>query len=119
MMAETTPEENIIALSEGDAPILERLAEMTLDTLKRSGLPDETYMLVRIAALVAMDAAPVSYLVNVGTAMDAGVPPERVQGTLVAIAPVVGSARIVSAAGKMARAMGLAEDFDEDQDGEE
>ena len=118
-MAENTAEENIVALADGDAPVLEALAEMTLDTLKRSGLSDETYMLVRIAALVAMDAAPVSYLVNVGTAMDAGVPLERLQGTLIAIAPVVGSARIVSAASKMARALGLVEEFEEEEEEED
>jgi 4-carboxymuconolactone decarboxylase len=33
-----------------------------------------------------------------------------VQGTLIAIAPVVGSARIVSAAGKIAEAFGLLDD---------
>ena len=34
---------------------------------------------------------------------------EKVQGMLVAIAPGVGSARVVSAAGKMLRGVGLAE----------
>ena len=34
---------------------------------------------------------------------------ERIQGTLVAVAPVVGSARVVSAAGNALRALGLAE----------
>ena len=54
--------------------------------------------------LVAMDAAPVSYLMNLGLAADAGVTVEEVQGTLIAIAPVVGSARVASASGKILRA---------------
>ena len=43
--------------------------------------------MARIAALMAMDASAPSYLLNVGTAAEAGVPLEKVQGTLVAIAP--------------------------------
>jgi hypothetical protein len=104
-----TAEESMSALAQGEAPVLETLAQMTLNTLERSGLDAETYMLVRIAALVAMDAAPISYLMNLGTASEIGVPLERVQGTLVAIAPVVGSARVVSAAGKILRGIGLAD----------
>lgn len=117
-MSEMRPEDQLGALAQGDAPVLETLAQMHLDTLERSGLDERTYFLVRLAALVAMDAAPVSYLVNVGMAADVGVGPEEIRGTLVAIAPVVGSARVVSAAGKALRALGLAavaeEGLDED-----
>jgi len=112
-------ERNLNSLAEGDALVLETLAEMTLDTMKRSGLPEETYLLVRIAALVAMDAAPVSYLMNVGTALEAGIPMETLQGTLIAIAPVVGSARIMSAASKMVRALAMAEEEDEQEEEDE
>jgi 4-carboxymuconolactone decarboxylase len=115
-------EDQIGALAEGDAPLLETLAQMSLNTLERSGLDLETYTVARVAALVAMDAAPVSYLLNLGTAADLGVPLETVRGTLVAIAPVVGSARIVSAASKMVRALGLAmaaDDLADDVDDEQ
>ena len=47
------PEKNIEALGRGEAPVLEQLAQMTIDTRARSGLDDETFTLVRIAALVA------------------------------------------------------------------
>jgi 4-carboxymuconolactone decarboxylase len=107
MAEENTAEKNIGALAEGDAPVLETLVQMTVNTQERSGLDPETYMLVRMAALVAMDAAPVSYLVNLGVAAKIGVSPRKVQGILVAIAPVVGSARVVSAASNIARAFGL------------
>jgi len=92
----------------GDAPVLERLVAMNLDSMENSELDPKTYFLVRIAALVAMDAAPVSYLVNLGLAADVGVTLEDAQGTLIAIAPVVGSARVASAAGNVLRAFGLA-----------
>jgi 4-carboxymuconolactone decarboxylase len=108
-----TAEKNMTALAGGDAPVLETLAQMTVDTFERSGLDMQTYTLVRLAALASMDAAPVSYLINLGAAEELGVPLETVQGMLVAIAPVVGSARVVSAAGKMIRGIGLVADLDE------
>jgi 4-carboxymuconolactone decarboxylase len=74
-------------------------------------------MLARLAALVALDAAPASYLMNLGAAQDLGVPLERIQGLLVAIAPVVGTARVVSAASKILRAVGLAEAIVGTEDG--
>jgi hypothetical protein len=106
-----TPE-GLEGLARGEAPVLETLAQMTLNTLERSGLDEETYTLVRFAALAATDAAPISYLLNIGEADAIDVPLERVQGTLVAIAPIIGSARVVSAASKIVRAIGLAEAID-------
>ncbi|HEX5771171.1 MAG TPA: carboxymuconolactone decarboxylase family protein [Nocardioidaceae bacterium] len=92
------------SIAQGDTPVLERLVAMNLDSLEGSGLDEKTYFLVRLAALVAMDAAPVSYLMNLGLAREAGVTLEEAQGTLIAIAPMVGSARVASAAGKILRA---------------
>ncbi len=99
-----SPQDSILGLAQGDPKVLETITQMTVGTLDRSGLDDKTYMMVRLAALVASDAAPVSYLVNMGMASDAGVDLDRVVGTMVAIAPVVGTARIASAASKMVRA---------------
>jgi 4-carboxymuconolactone decarboxylase len=96
------------SVARGDAPVLEQLIAMNLDSMQHSGLDQRTYFLARLAALVAMDAAPVSYLINLGLAADAGVTLEEAQGTLIAIAPVVGSARVASAAGNVLRAYGLA-----------
>lgn len=113
MTAGTNPrmapaESPLTGIAKGDAPVLENLLAMNLDSLERSSLSPETYFLVRLAALVAMDAAPVSYLVNLGLATDAGVTLEQAQGMMVAIAPVVGSARITAAAGNVLRALGFA-----------
>ena len=91
-----------------ETPILDLLASMTASSLDVSDLDSETLMLVRIAALVAVDAPPASYLMNLGAAGEAGVTSDQVQGVLAAVAPIVGTTRIVSAAGKMARALGLA-----------
>ncbi len=108
MTADQAPQETLSGVAHGDAPVLERLISMNLDSLADSGLDEKTYFLVRLAALTAMDAAPVSYLINLGLAADAGVTLEDAQGTLVAISPVVGSARVAAAAGNILRAFGLA-----------
>ena len=61
-----------------------------------------------VAALVAVDAPPASYLLNLGAADKVGVDEEQIVGVLAAIAPIVGTARVASATGKMVRALGLA-----------
>ena len=63
---------------------------------------------MRLAALVAVDAPPVSYLMNLAVASDVGVVAEDVEQVLIGVAPVVGTARVASAAGKIARALGFA-----------
>jgi 4-carboxymuconolactone decarboxylase len=113
-VATATVEKNLEAMGRGDAPVLEQLVQMTVDTQARSGLDDRTYALTRIAALVTADAAPVSYLLNLGTAAEHGVTAQDIQGTLVAIAPIVGTARIASAAGNIMGALGLAEAIADD-----
>lgn len=106
--SESPSESTLGSIAAGEAPVLESLVAMNLDSMERSQLDQKTYFLVRLAALVAMDAAPVSYLINLGLAADSGVTLEDAQGALIAIAPVVGSARVASAAGKVLRAYGLA-----------
>ena len=109
MTAQATPESTLGSIAQGDRPVLEQLVAMNLDSLVSSGLDGRTYFLTRLAALVAMDAAPVSYVINLGLAQEAGVTFEEVQSTLIAIAPVVGSARVAAAAGNILRgAFGVA-----------
>jgi 4-carboxymuconolactone decarboxylase len=93
-----TPEDCLRALAAGQASALERLARMEVGALARSGLDEETYLLVRLAALAATDAAPVSYRAHLGAA---GLSTAEILAALVAIAPVVGSARVLSAASKL------------------
>jgi len=68
----------------------------------------ETYMLVRIAALASVCVPPASYLLNLGAASELCVSVEQVQGALIAIAPVVGTARVASAGRAIVEALGLA-----------
>jgi len=93
--------------TESEAPILTLLATMTADSLDATSLDEESLMLVRIAALVAVDAPPASYLMNLRAAGEIGVDADQIQGVLAGVAPIVGTARVVSAAGKMIRALDL------------
>ena len=90
-----------------ESPILDLLAAMNLAGIEASSLDAQSLMLVRMAALVAVDAPPVSYMLNLEMAGDVDVDSEAIEGMLAAIAPIVGSARVASAAGKMVRALGL------------
>jgi alkylhydroperoxidase/carboxymuconolactone decarboxylase family protein YurZ len=96
-----------------ETPVLDLLASMTASSLETSSLDPETLMLVRIGALVAVDAPPASYLMNLGAASESGADVEQIQGVLAAVAPIVGTARVVSAAGKMVEALGVALDLDQ------
>jgi 4-carboxymuconolactone decarboxylase len=91
----------------GQTPVLDLLARMTADSLDASSLDAQTQMLVRIAALVAVDAPPVSYLLNLGAASEIGIDAEQVRGVLAAVAPIVGTARIASATGKIVEALAV------------
>jgi alkylhydroperoxidase/carboxymuconolactone decarboxylase family protein YurZ len=93
--------------STNEAPVLGLLARMTADSIATSSLDTETLMLVRIAALAAVDAPPVSYLLNLDAASEVGIDPERVRGVLAAIAPIVGTARVASATGKIVEALAV------------
>ena len=73
----------------------------------RSGLDARSYALVKIAALIALDAPPASYVWQVSTALAAGATPEDLIGVLIAIAPQVGGPKLVSAAPELMIALGL------------
>ena len=90
-----------------DTPVLDTLADITAASLEHNTLPPRELMLVRIAALIAVDAPPASYLANAGPAADSGVTGEDIQAVMIGIAPVVGTPKIVAAASKILRALGL------------
>ena len=89
------------------SPILDLLAALNVAGIQASSLDAESLMLVRLAALVAVDAPPISYVLNMEMAGETEISADDVQGMLAAIAPIVGSARVASAAGKIVRALGI------------
>ncbi len=91
-----------------ETPVLDTLAEITAISIENSSLGARELMLARIAALAAMDAPAVSYLMNVGAAADSGITLEDVQGILIAVAPIIGTARTIEAAANITEALGFA-----------
>ena len=90
-----------------ETPVLDTLAAMTAESVARCGLDDNGLIAARIAALAAVDAPASSYLMHVGAAVDAGVTVEQVQDILIAVAPIIGTARTLSAAAKITEALGV------------
>jgi hypothetical protein len=101
-----------------ETPVLDLLAAMTADSLEATGLDAQTLMLVRFAALVAIDAPPASYMLNLAAASEAGLDAESARDVLTAIAPIVGTAKTVAALGKIVRALGLAIELSDLEDDE-
>jgi alkylhydroperoxidase/carboxymuconolactone decarboxylase family protein YurZ len=94
-------------MATGDAPVLDALLEINATALNRAELDPSTMLLVRIAALAAVDAPATSYLMHVGPAVEAGVTVEQVQDVLVTVAPIVGAPRVLAAAQNITDALGL------------
>jgi hypothetical protein len=123
--SETPPFSKGIRMTDedNDTPVLDLLAAMTADSLEASTLDARSAMISRIAALIAVNAPPASYLLNLGAATEVGIDAETVRGVLMAVAPIVGTPRVVAASGNIARALGFALDVaeleDEDDDDED
>ena len=98
-------EEQLRRLALHDEECIESVLAMRIKG-DRGGLDPRTHALVRLGALLALGAAPVSYHWNVGDALDAGATPEEVLGTLVAVAPISGIARVVLATPEVALSIG-------------
>ena len=109
-MASVAPEtqETLAGISAGDMRMLDEAIGMREAEIARSGLDPRTFSLVKIAALIALDAPPASYAWQVGNALDEGASPEDVLGVLRAVAPQVGGPRVIAAAPEITLALGLA-----------
>jgi hypothetical protein len=81
---------------------------MTAASFERCDLADREIMMVRIAALAASGAPAISYAVNTGAAAESGLTLEDAQGILVAVLPIIGTARTAAATEAIAEGLGLA-----------
>jgi alkylhydroperoxidase/carboxymuconolactone decarboxylase family protein YurZ len=98
----------LASLALGDPELLGEGLALRQELQERSGLDPRAFALVKIAALIALDAPPASFLWQVGNAIDAGATPAELMGVLRAVAPQVGLPRIVAAAPELMVALGLA-----------
>ena len=87
-----------------DALVEEILSNETPVTA--SALDERTAALVRVAATIAVDAAPPSFQHAVTLALAAGATSAEIVATLEAVTPVTGAAQVVQCAPKVALALG-------------
>lgn len=100
----------------GATPVLDAATEINAVSLCRTELDPRTLMLVRIAALAAVDAPVGSYLMHVGPAAEVGLTVDDMQDVLVAVAPIVGTPRLLASARKISEAFDLAIQFGAEDD---
>jgi 4-carboxymuconolactone decarboxylase len=102
-----TTQDALNRLAVGEMDLLAEGLELRAQWQERSGLDARSFALVKLAALIALDAPPASYVWQVANALDAGATPADLVGVLIAIAPQVGGPRIVAAAPELMVALGL------------
>jgi 4-carboxymuconolactone decarboxylase len=95
-------------LSAGNIEVLEEAVGLRELNRAGTGLDARTFALVKLAALIALDAPSASYGWQIANAIEEGVTAEEFLGVLKAIAPQVGGPKVIAAAPEIMLAMGLA-----------
>jgi hypothetical protein len=91
-----------------DSPLGGALLAMTAASIQRCELPDREIMVARIAALAAVGAPALSYTLNASAAAESGLTADDAEAVLIAVAPIIGTARTVAAAAGIAEGLGMA-----------
>ena len=99
--------QTLSGVATGDMTLLEEVLGLREAQQERTGLDGRTFALVKIAALIALDAPPASYAWQVANALADGATPEDILAVLRAVAPQVGLPRVVAAAPEIMVALGL------------
>jgi 4-carboxymuconolactone decarboxylase len=89
-----------------DAYVAELLSNKD-SNLAASTLDPKTHALVRLGALIAVDAETPAYMWTLELARRAGASNDEIVGCLLAVMPTLGVARVVSAAPKLGLALGF------------
>ena len=100
-------QDTLAGLAVGDQTVLEEVLAFRESEQASTGLDARTFSLVKLAALIALDAPPASYLWQVANALDAGATPQDMLGVLRAVLPQVGGPRAMAAAPEIMLALGL------------
>jgi alkylhydroperoxidase/carboxymuconolactone decarboxylase family protein YurZ len=107
MRKDVQPHETTLTkLALADDGFFERLLSRESWNVSESHLDPKTHALVRLGALVAIDATSPGYMWAVETARRSGATDDEIVGCLIAALPAVGVANVVSAAPKLALALG-------------
>jgi 4-carboxymuconolactone decarboxylase len=102
----TTHEDTLRKLSIRDDAFVDAMLAHDNANVGASGLDRKTHALVRLGALVAIDAAPPSYMWTIEAARRCATTDDEIVGCLIAVLPAIGVARVVSAAPKLGLALG-------------
>jgi alkylhydroperoxidase/carboxymuconolactone decarboxylase family protein YurZ len=105
-MAMTSAQDTLRLLTIGDAACLAVMSDPTGSMLATWRLDGRTEALLRLSALIALDAPGSSYRAVVDAALRAGARLEDLCAVLLAVGGMVGSARVISAAPRIALAAG-------------
>ncbi|MGE0025496.1 MAG: carboxymuconolactone decarboxylase family protein [Thermoleophilia bacterium] len=103
----TETADTLRGISAGDPSVLDGLLGARGENLQDSGLGAREHALATVAALIAVDAPPASFVAHVAAALDAGATPEDLLGVLIAVSPQVGMPKVVAAAPELMLALGL------------
>jgi alkylhydroperoxidase/carboxymuconolactone decarboxylase family protein YurZ len=104
---EAQTQEALTGIATGDVSVLETAIGLREAHLESTGLDARTFALVKIAALIALEAPPASYEWQIANALEEGATPEDIVGVLRAVALQVGGPRVISAAPIIMVALGL------------
>jgi 4-carboxymuconolactone decarboxylase len=96
----------LAALAVGRLEALEG-AVAVRDAEHESALEPRTQALITLAAMIALDAPPISFAWQVENAIELGVSPEEILDVLRAVAPQVGAPKVVAAAPEIMLGLGL------------
>ena len=99
-------EETLRRLALSDDRLLEEILGGRGAAIRRGALDARMTALVRLAALVAMGGSTTSFAAAASSALIGGATIDELVETLLAIAPIVGSAIVVGAAPKLALSVG-------------
>jgi len=84
---------------------VEDLANAWEGDLRSSGLDPQSFALVQLASLAALDASPAAWLFHLGSPGAPQIDAPRARAALLAIAPIIGSAHAISASGRAVAAI--------------
>ncbi|HXJ63526.1 MAG TPA: carboxymuconolactone decarboxylase family protein [Actinomycetota bacterium] len=101
------PGEKLLRLVLHDEAFIESVLGAGSDNLEASDLDPRTRSIIRLGALLALDAPSVTYQWNIQEAKAAGVTAEEIVGCLIAVAPLIGIPRVVAAAPDLAEMIGF------------
>ncbi len=94
----------LMQIQTGSGNLGDSILQMNAENLEASGLDDVNYVLVRLAALIAVGAPTGSYEAVLELARDAEVSASQVAGVLIAVAPTAGGPRVLEAAARLSEA---------------